>query len=48
MGVKTRPNEPGIPVERASFVGRGLWLGVIVLLVSSLLAWLIIEWLSNG
>ena len=47
MKPETRPREPGIPVERASFIGRGLWLGLIAQLVSAFLAWLIIEWLMS-
>ena len=47
MKPETRPREPGIPVERGSFIGRGLWLGLIALLVSAFLAWLIIEWLMS-
>ena len=46
MKPKTTPDEPGVPVEKASFIGRGLWLGLIALLVTAFLAWLIIEWLN--
>ena len=42
---KTTIDEPGVPIESASFLGRGLWLGFMTLLVSAFLAWLIIEWL---
>ena len=47
MKKKTTPDEPGIPVENASFIGRGLWLGFMALLISAFLAWLIIEWLRQ-
>ena len=47
MKPKTTPDEPGVPVETASFIGRGLWLGLIALLVTAFLAWLIIEWLNS-
>ena len=45
MKPKTTIKEPGIPVETAGLMGRGLWLGLIALLVAAFLAWLVIEWL---
>ncbi len=47
MKPKTTPDEPGIPVESASFIGRGLWLGLITVLITALLVWLGIEWLNS-
>ena len=47
MKKKTTPDEPGVPVESASLLGRGLWLGTLALLISAFLAWLIIEWLRQ-
>ena len=46
MRPKTTIDEPGIPVETTGLLGRGLWLGLMVLLISAFLAWLIIEWLN--
>ena len=47
MKVKTTPEEPGFPPRHsfASFVGRGLWVGLITVLVIAFLTWLIIEWM---
>ena len=49
MKPKTTPDEPGFPPRHsfASFIGRGLWLGLITLLVTAFLAWLIIEWMNS-
>ena len=47
MKPKTTLDEPGVPVETASWIGRGLWLGVMALLISAFLAWLVIEWLNS-
>ena len=45
MKPKTTIKEPGIPVETTGLVGRGLWLGLMAMLVAAFLAWLVIEWL---
>jgi hypothetical protein len=44
----TTPREPGLPPNRpfAAFIGRGLWLGLLTVLIIAFLAWLIIEWMS--
>ena len=47
MRKKTTIDEPGVPVETASFIGRGLYLGTLALLISAFLAWLVIEWLNS-
>lgn len=48
MNIKTTPDEPGFPPRHsfASFMGRGLWLGLIALLVIAFLTWLAVEWMS--
>ena len=47
MKPKTTPDEPGLPPNQpfASFLGRGLWVGLITVLVIAFLVWLVIEWL---
>lgn len=47
MKPETRPREPGVPVESARFLGRGLYLGMVALVTAAVLAWLIIEWLKQ-
>ena len=47
MKKKTTIDEPGVPVETAGLIGRGFWLGLMALLVSGFLAWLVIEWLNS-
>lgn len=49
MNLKTTPDEPGLPPRRpfASYLGRGLWLGVVVVLVIALLVWLVGEWMMS-
>ena len=47
MNIKTTPDEPGLPPRRpfASFLGRGLWVGFVVVLLIALLVWLALEWM---
>ncbi len=49
MRPKTTTDEPGLPPKQsfASFIGRGLWLGLITLLLTAFLAWLVIEWMMS-
>ena len=47
MKPKTTIDEPGVPVETASFLGRGLYLGMLALVLSAFLAWLVVEWLNS-
>ena len=47
MKPKTTIDEPGVPVESTSLIGRGLWLGLLALLIAAFLAWSIIEWLMS-
>lgn len=49
MNQKTTPDEPGLPPRRpfASFLGRGLWLGILIVLIITLLTWLIFEWMTS-
>jgi hypothetical protein len=47
MKPKTTPDEPGLPPNQpfASFIGRGLWVGLITVLLIAFFTWLVIEWL---
>ena len=47
MNIKTTPEEPGLPPRHsfASFLGRGLWLGLITVLIIAFLTWLVVEWM---
>lgn len=49
MRPKTTPDEPGLPPRQsfASFIGRGLWLGLITILVTALVVWLLIQWMNS-
>ena len=49
MKPKTTPDEPGFPPRQpfASFIGRGLWVGLIVVLLIAFLTWLAIEWMMS-
>ena len=47
MNKKTTPDEPGFPPRQSfsSFIGRGLWIGLIAVLLIAFLTWLVIEWM---
>jgi hypothetical protein len=49
MRPKTTADGPGLPPKQsfASFIGRGLWLGLITLLLTAFLAWLVIGWMTS-
>ena len=49
MRPKTTPDEPGFPPRQsfASFIGRGLWLGLITVLITALIVWLLIQWMNS-
>ena len=49
MRPKTTPDEPGFPPKHsfASFIGRGLWLGLITVLLIALIVWLLIQWMNS-
>lgn len=49
MTRKTTPDEPGLPPRQpfASYLGRGLWLGIGTVLLIAILVWLIFEWMTS-
>ena len=49
MRPKTTVEEPGLPPRHSftSFIGRGLWLGTMTVLLAAFLAWLVIEWMNS-
>ena len=49
MRPKTTPDEPGLPPRQpfASFIGRGLWLGLITVLLTAFIVWLLVQWMNS-
>ena len=49
MRPKTTPDEPGLPPRHgfATFLGRGVWLGLVAVIVTAFLVWLLIQWMNS-